>query len=197
MVSGVYCFKHKEEPFIYIGSSKDIQTRYNSHVNLFNNHLHDNISLMNDFLNNKLTFTVLDDYIPIESLKSVEQNYCEKYLKMGFLLYNKILPNPKCSDDVMLCSKKVYKSSFDSQTGNCQYAQADIYNELFELKKEISKLTDTNHNSKKIIKELEQKKWSLQSQVYSLKCKLNEIEYVVDLLYGSKYENKLYNDGRG
>ena len=187
MVSGVYCFKHKEEPFIYIGSSKDIQTRYNSHVNLFNNHLHDNISLMNDFLNNKLTFTVLDDYIPIESLKSVEHNYCEKYLKMGFLLYNKILPNPKCSDDVMLCSKKVYKSSFDSQTGNCQYAQADIYNELFELKKEISKLTDTNHNSKKIIKELEQKKWSLQSQVYSLKCKLNEIEYVMDLLYTSKY----------
>ena len=115
MVSGIYCFKHKIKPFIYIGSSVDIESRYAQHLKEFNNGMHTNVPLMKDFLNEELKFEILGKGISKNNLLSMEQKFCENYLDLGYFLYNKVLPRPSGYDRSMLCSKKFYEKSIDQQ----------------------------------------------------------------------------------
>ena len=59
--SGVYCFKHKYRPFIYIGSSVNIEERYMHHKGEFNRGTHHNSSLQEDYLEGFLEFDIFEE----------------------------------------------------------------------------------------------------------------------------------------
>ena len=106
--SGIYCFKHKYRPFIYIGSSVNIEERYMQHKGEFNRGTHHNSSLQEDYLEGFLEFDILAKHIPHNHLRQVEQQYCELFLNKGFLLYNSVLPRPTNYNESMLCSKSYF-----------------------------------------------------------------------------------------
>ena len=70
MTSGIYCFKHNEKPFIYIGSSVNVEVRYEHHLQDFNNNKHTNLALQKDFLKQKLSFDILAKGIPKDGFLS-------------------------------------------------------------------------------------------------------------------------------
>ena len=105
MTSGIYCFKHKTKPFIYIGSSVHIEERYNQHLDLFLRKTHHNLALQKDYLNDELSFEILAKGIVADNLIKAEQFYCEQFLDNGYLLYNSKLPRPQGYENNMLCSK--------------------------------------------------------------------------------------------
>ena len=109
MVSGIYCFKHKVKPFIYIGSSNNIEQRYQQHLTNFVNKQHHNLALQKDFLRDLLTFEILAKGIHKSDLLKFEQEYCVNFLNRGFLLYNATLPRPTNYSNKMLCSKDTFE----------------------------------------------------------------------------------------
>ena len=106
--SGIYCFEHRGKPFIYIGSSANIEERYMQHKAEFNRGTHHNSSLQQDYLDGFLNFEILAKRIPHNRLKEVEQQYCELFLSKGYLLYNSVLPRPSNYNESMLCSKSFF-----------------------------------------------------------------------------------------
>ena len=104
--SGIYCFYHRTKPFIYIGSSVNIQERYNSHIGEFNRGTHHNASLQKDYCDDLLNFDILAKGISKDRLIKMEQEYCEMFLEKGFMLYNSKMPRPLEFDNDMICSKK-------------------------------------------------------------------------------------------
>ena len=106
--SGIYCFEHRYRPFIYIGSSVNIEERYMQHKGEFNRGTHHNSSLQQDYLYGLLNFEILAKRIPHNRLKEVEQQYCELFLSKGYLLYNSVLPRPANYNESMLCSKSFF-----------------------------------------------------------------------------------------
>ena len=150
MTSGIYCFKHKEKPYIYIGSSANIGSRYKGHFNAKEKRNHNNITLQNDFLCDNLTFEILCKDIDKEDLLKMEEYYCEYYLDNGYLLYNRVLPQSNDYDNVMMCSKKnVYDKTHRFKLGyqNRQLKKQDkelqeCYDTIYKLKKEIEVLQE-------------------------------------------------------
>ena len=106
--SGIYCFEHRGKPFIYIGSSANIEERYMQHKAEFNRGTHHNSSLQQDYLDGFLDFEILAKRIPYNRLKEVEQQYCELFLSKGYLLYNSVLPRHTNYNESMLCSKSFF-----------------------------------------------------------------------------------------
>ena len=143
MTSGIYCFKHKSKPFIYIGSSVNIQERYKQHCNAFKSKTHVNSSLQEDFLRGKLSFDVLAKGISKDNLIKMEQEYCTNFLDMGYLLYNSKLPRPSNYNKDMIVSKKFYKSSLDND--KLKY-QEERLNECFDI---ITSLRTENRRLKR------------------------------------------------
>jgi hypothetical protein len=150
MTSGIYCFKHKEKPYIYIGSSADIGSRYKGHLNAFEKRNHNNITLQEDFLSDKLTFEILCKDINQEDLLNMEEYYCEYYLDNGYLLYNRVLPKGNEYVNVMMCSKENLKNKDIRFKLGYQRRQLkkqdkelqDCYNIIYNLKKEIEVLQE-------------------------------------------------------
>ena len=133
MTSGIYCFQHKTKPFIYIGSSVNIQERYKQHCNAFKSRTHHNLSLQQDFLRGKLSFDVLAKGISKDNLIKMEQEYCTNFLDMGYFLYNSKLPNPSNYDKDMMVSKKFYDNKGSSENGELVKHQEERLTECFEI----------------------------------------------------------------
>ena len=110
MTSGIYCFKHNLKPFIYIGSSRNIESRYEQHLQNFLNNSHHNLALQDDYLNEEITFEILAKEIPKKDLIRTEQKYCVHFLNKGYLLYNSVMPMATKYDKRMLCSKQFYEN---------------------------------------------------------------------------------------
>ncbi len=148
MTSGIYCFKHKLKPFVYIGSSNNIENRYKQHITSFENKQHHNLSLQKDFLRDVLEFDVLAKGISKNNLLKMEQEYCAIYLDKGYLLYNSKLPKPQNYDNDMLCSKKVYDGKLGRyhQSKNnhiIKYQEmrlSQCFEEIYRLNQEVRRL---------------------------------------------------------
>ena len=104
MTSGIYCFKHKTKPFIYIGSSVHIEERYEQHLDHFKRNTHHNYSLQKDFSRDLLTFEILAKGVSKDNLIKMEQLYCEDFLEKGYFLYNSKMPRPQSYDRNMMVS---------------------------------------------------------------------------------------------
>ena len=147
MTKGIYCFKHKHQPFIYIGSSQNIESRYKQHLQQFETETHNNPTLQKDYLHNKLYFEILTKNITKNNLLKMEQQFCENYLQLGYLLYNRTLPRPQGYDNVMMCAKNSLDSKYNfgelnKILKNQEFQLKECYHTIYKLNQEIKRLKE-------------------------------------------------------
>lgn len=152
MTAGIYCFEHKTYPIIYIGASKNIQSRYEKHINEFKGDRHPNRALNRDYLNEELTFRVLEKTSNKHKkyLTQRENYYFHLYLENGYLLYNRV-PPIQSSDDYFLVTglnKTFVPSSYKEQ-------EKKIFQKNIRLNKKIKKQEEQINNLKEYISNLQ------------------------------------------
>ena len=104
MTIGIYCFKHKIYPFIYIGSSRDIENRYSQYIKAFRKGNHTLKNLAIDFLKGSIVYSVLKSDVKEKELLYFEQLYIDSYLDKGYYLYNRSMPLKDNNNDAMFHS---------------------------------------------------------------------------------------------
>ena len=152
MTAGIYCFEHKTYPIIYIGASKNIQSRYEKHINEFKGDKHPNRALNRDYLNEELTFRVLEKTSNKHKkyLTQRENYYFHLYLENGYLLYNRV-PPIQSSDDYLLMTglnKTFVPSSYEEQ-------EKKIFQKNIRLNKKIKKQEEQINSLKEHISDLQ------------------------------------------
>lgn len=87
---------------IYIGSSKDVGLRWNSHLYELITYKHSNKTLVRDWHKygpRFFSFTILDLLDSNKHIKSIEQGYIEAYQTSGKKLYNQRRAKKKSSKE--------------------------------------------------------------------------------------------------
>ena len=152
MSAGIYCFEHKTYPIIYIGASKNIQSRYEKHINEFKSGRHPNRALNRDYLNEELTFGVLEKTSNKSKkyLTQRENYYFHLYLENGYLLYNRV-PPIQSSDDYLLMTglnKTFVPNSYKEQ-------EKKNFQKNIRLNKKIKKQEEQINSLKEHISDLQ------------------------------------------
>ena len=173
MTSGIYCFEHRTLPIIYIGSSKNIEKRLNSHIKDFCGKRHNNKTLQHDYLADKLHFYILEENVPKKMLFKRENYYFNLYLKSGYLLYNRVPPIATPKDYYFLCGLKSPQLTKEGQDLKA------LNRRILELEKRLEQVKDLN-------RELNETNVYLKKEVELLKIRNNTVPNIFEQieLYG-------------
>lgn len=91
IVSGIYQIRNKIDGKIYIGSSKNIHVRWNSHISAFKRGDHANIHLQKaweKYGSDAFEFSILERVNDLNNLKNREQYWMDKLQPFGSIGYN-------------------------------------------------------------------------------------------------------------
>ena len=142
MKSGVYAIFNKKENKVYVGSSKDIETRINKHRNDLKKKQHHNSALQYDFNEGAIfDFEILSTYKKRELSSVLREHECEfinKFLDEGYYLYNS---NISCSGDYPYFMVRPNCLEFVETTDN---RLKELEDEIKQLKAIIDAKDQTN-----------------------------------------------------
>ncbi len=118
MTIGIYCITNTLTNRRYIGSSKNIETRFNRHVMMLNNNIHHNMFLQRDFNKNcssieDLSFDIIEE-CEQSKLIELEDYYINNFknlYNMGPARGGDIISNHPNKDDIIKKSIDVRKSN--------------------------------------------------------------------------------------
>ena len=82
----------------------------------------------------------------------MEEQFCENYLQLGYLLYNRSLPRPQDYDNVMMCARNTLNKleDYDDLQDVLKYQESSLkecYHTIYKLNQEVRQLKqELGHN---------------------------------------------------